>query len=164
MAIEINLKLFTGPLDLLLHLIKSNEMDIYDIRIVEITEQYLEAIEQMKRLDLDIAGEFLLMAADIARSHHERYDGTGYPDGLAGNDIPLPARIVAVADVFDALTSRRVYKDEQAVQEAREIILQESGRHFDPHVVAAFERCYEGFLRVKDADGAPCNTADYVIQ
>lgn len=65
MAIEIHLEQFSGPLDLLLHLIKSNEMDIYDIRIVEITEQYLEVIEQMKQLDLDIAGEFLLMAATL---------------------------------------------------------------------------------------------------
>ncbi len=65
MAIEIHLEQFSGPLDLLLHLIKSNEMDIYDIRIVEITEQYLDVIEQMKRLDLDIAGEFLLMAATL---------------------------------------------------------------------------------------------------
>jgi len=65
MAIEIRLDNFTGPLDLLLHLIKSHEMDIYDIRIVEITEQYLQIIDQMKQLDLDIAGEFLLVAATL---------------------------------------------------------------------------------------------------
>jgi len=65
MAIEIHLANFDGPLDLLLHLIKSNAMDIYDIRMVEITEQYLAIIEQMKQLDLDVAGEFLLMAATL---------------------------------------------------------------------------------------------------
>ncbi|WP_321370766.1 segregation/condensation protein A [uncultured Desulfuromusa sp.] len=65
MAIQIHLENFSGPLDLLLHLIKSHEMDIYDIRIVEITEQYLSVIEQMQHLDLDIAGEFLLMAASL---------------------------------------------------------------------------------------------------
>ena len=65
MAIQIRLENFSGPLDLLLHLIKSHEMDIYDIRIVEITEQYLTIIKQMKQLDLDIAGEFLLMAATL---------------------------------------------------------------------------------------------------
>ena len=65
MAIEIHLANFAGPLDLLLHLIKTNEMDIYDIQMVEITEQYLAIIEQMKQLDLDIAGEFLLMAATL---------------------------------------------------------------------------------------------------
>ncbi len=65
MAIQISLENFSGPLDLLLHLIKSHEMDIYDIRIVEITDQYLTIIEQMQHLDLDIAGEFLLMAASL---------------------------------------------------------------------------------------------------
>ena len=65
MAIQIRLENFSGPLDLLLHLIKSHEMDIYDIRIVEITEQYLTIIEEMQQLDLDIAGEFLLMAANL---------------------------------------------------------------------------------------------------
>lgn len=65
MAIQIRLENFSGPLDLLLHLIKNHEMDIYDIRIVEITEQYLTIIEQMQQLDLDIAGEFLLMAATL---------------------------------------------------------------------------------------------------
>ena len=65
MAIEVQLDKFSGPLDLLLHLIRSNEMDIYDIPMVEITEQYLAAIEQMKQLDLDVAGEFLLMAATL---------------------------------------------------------------------------------------------------
>jgi len=65
MAIQIRLENFSGPLDLLLHLIKSHEMDIYDIRIVEITEQYLTIIEQMQHLDLDVAGEFLLMAATL---------------------------------------------------------------------------------------------------
>lgn len=65
MSFQIRLDNFSGPLDLLLHLIKNNEMDIYNIRIVEITEQYLDIIEQMKQLDLDIAGEFLLMAATL---------------------------------------------------------------------------------------------------
>lgn len=65
MSIQVQLEKFTGPLDLLLHLIKTNEMDIYDIQMVEITEQYLTVIEQMKQLDLDVAGEFLLMAATL---------------------------------------------------------------------------------------------------
>ena len=101
-----------------------------------------------------IYGEFLLMAADIAHWHHERFDGTGYPDGLSGVNIPLPARIVAVADVFDALTSRRVYKDEQAAQEARDIIVRESGQQFDPQVVTAFERRFQDFLQVKNENFA----------
>jgi len=81
---------------------------------------------------------FLETAAEIARHHHERFDGSGYPDQLAGNDIPLSARIVAVADVFDALTSERVYKSAMCPHEAREIIESESGKHFDPEVVRAF--------------------------
>jgi putative two-component system response regulator len=94
-------------------------------------------------------GTFLQMAADIARYHHERFDGSGYPDGLRGHDIPLTARIVAVADVFDAITSKRVYKDRIPADEAKEIIVQESGKHFDPVVVAAFTECYDEFLAVR---------------
>ena len=81
---------------------------------------------------------FLRIARDIARSHHERWDGAGYPDGLAGEDIPLCARIVAVADVYDALVSRRVYKGAYSHEIARGIILQEAGAHFDHRLVQAF--------------------------
>lgn len=80
---------------------------------------------------------FLQVARDIARSHHERWDGGGYPHGLAGDQIPLAARIVAVADVYDALTSRRVYKDAYCHDVARDIIVEDSGKHFDPQVVEA---------------------------
>ena len=96
-------------------------------------------------------GSFLAMAAEVARFHHERYDGTGYPDGLSGHEIPLSARITAVADVFDALTSRRVYKDAMDPEEAKKIIIEERGKHFDPVVVDAFLECYEEFLQVKAA-------------
>src|SRR5205807_371828 len=82
--------------------------------------------------------KFLHMARDIAASHHERYDGTGYPAGLAGNNIPLCGRIVAVADVYDALTSKRVYKAAFAHDVARGIIIKESGTHFAPELVEAF--------------------------
>lgn len=91
------------------------------------------------------------MAAVIARSHHEKFDGGGYPDGLRGRDIPLCARITAVADVFDALTSARVYKEAMPCDEARELIVSQSGRHFDPSVVEAFEARFDEFLKVKAA-------------
>lgn len=78
------------------------------------------------------------LAESIALSHHERWDGTGYPYGLVGEQIPICGRIVAVADVFDALTSERVYKSAIPPAEAVEIILAESGKHFDPQVVDAF--------------------------
>jgi putative two-component system response regulator len=80
------------------------------------------------------------LAEQIARSHHERWDGTGYPQGLAGEAIPLAARISALCDVFDALISRRAYKDAWPLDDAVEAILRERGRHFDPAVVDAFER------------------------
>ncbi|MDA1050559.1 MAG: HD domain-containing protein [Planctomycetota bacterium] len=96
-------------------------------------------------------GGFLTMAAVIARSHHEKFNGAGYPDGLAGQAIPLCARITAVADVFDALTSARVYKDAMPCEEARELIVSQSGQHFDPAVIAALAACYDEFLKVKAA-------------
>ena len=82
---------------------------------------------------------YLQMGAVIALGHHERYDGRGYPQGLAGEDIPLPARIVAVADVFDALTSKRPYKGAWTFQDALQYVQAESGGHFDPACVRAFE-------------------------
>jgi putative two-component system response regulator len=84
--------------------------------------------------------ELLMMAEQIALTHHESWDGTGYPCGLAGEGIPLSGRIVTVADVFDALTHRRPYKEAWPVAEAAEEILGASGRKFDPAVVAAFSR------------------------
>jgi len=95
-------------------------------------------------------GTFLTMAAEIARWHHERFDGRGYPDGLSGQSIPLSARITALADVFDALTSSRVYKDAIPADESRRIIEEQDGQQFDPVVVAAFRACYDEFLLVKD--------------
>ena len=86
---------------------------------------------------------FLRTAAEVARFHHERFDGGGYPSGLVGCDIPLSARIVAVADVFDALTSVRVYKKAMAPLDARDLINAESGSHFDPEIVNAFNSCWE---------------------
>lgn len=84
--------------------------------------------------------KFLRSASEIARWHHEWFDGTGYPDGLKGEEIPLSARIVAVADVYDALRSERAYKAKMTHEQAVAILLKESGTHFDPHVIEAFMR------------------------
>jgi putative two-component system response regulator len=92
--------------------------------------------------------EFLVMARQIAASHHERFDGTGYPNRLKGNDIPLCGRIVALADVYDALTSKRVYKDAFSHERAREILTQGSGSHFDPQIVDAFLATEKDFIDV----------------
>jgi putative two-component system response regulator len=86
--------------------------------------------------------EFYATARSIARHHHERWDGSGYPDGLAGQDIPLPARIVAVADVFDSMTARRVYRPAWSVERTAHEITVGAGSMFDPRVVHAFDALY----------------------
>lgn len=85
--------------------------------------------------------ELLQLAAEIALSHHERWDGTGYPRGLAGQDIPLSGRIAAVADVFDALTTERPYKKAWSMDRAFAYLQEESGRQFDPECVRSFLNC-----------------------
>lgn len=97
--------------------------------------------------------QFLTVARDIAAAHHERWDGGGYPLGLAGEDIPLAARIVAVADVYDALTSKRCYKDAFSHSRAKAIISADSGKHFDPRVVAAFHAAEEEFIAIRQRLG-----------
>lgn len=92
--------------------------------------------------------QFLSMAGDIAMYHHERWDGTGYPMGLKGEDIPLCARIVALADTYDALTSRRIYKPPYPPSDAAAIIGRERGRQFDPDVVEAFISCEPSFRSI----------------
>lgn len=90
----------------------------------------------------------LTLGRDIAYHHHEKWDGSGYPHGLAGEDIPLAARIMALADVFDALMSRRCYKDAFPAEKVRAIILEGRGRHFDPRIVDAFVVLEEELLAV----------------
>jgi len=101
--------------------------------------------------------QFLKMAQEIALTHHERYDGGGYPDGLRGSDIPLCGRIVALADVYDALRSKRVYKAALDHLTARDTILAERGKHFDPDVVRAFLNREREFIAVSNEfqDGLP---------
>ena len=97
----------------------------------------------------DIEGlDFLYKAMEIARGHHEKFDGTGYPEGLMGESIPISARIMALADVFDALISKRVYKPAFTIEQATEIILQGRGQHFDPIIVDAYLACKDEFIRI----------------
>jgi putative two-component system response regulator len=93
---------------------------------------------------------FLEMAADIARYHHEKFNGTGYPDGLKGKEIPLSARIVSLADVYDALTSSRIYKPAFRPEIAYMMICQEREKQFDPVIVDAFIARYDDFLQVRN--------------
>lgn len=90
--------------------------------------------------------EYMAFASDIATYHHERWDGAGYPKGLAGEEIPLPARIMAVADVFDALISERCYKKPMPLDKAFAIIEEETGTHFDPQLGEVFLRHREEFI------------------
>jgi response regulator RpfG family c-di-GMP phosphodiesterase len=104
------------------------------------------------------------MSAEIALNHHEKWDGSGYPGRIAdifadhvdlgpgkqGEEIPLAARIVALADVYDALVSKRAYKEPFSEEEALEIIRQQAGRQFDPEVVAAFLSIYEMIVAIKE--------------
>jgi putative two-component system response regulator len=110
-----------------------------------IGEQTLQAA-----LDRFPGAAFLQMARDIAAAHHERFDGQGYPRQLIGEQIPLAARIVAVADVYDAMISKRVYKQAQDHEEAAAAIRQGRGTQFDPEIVDAFERLAARFLAISD--------------
>jgi putative two-component system response regulator len=92
---------------------------------------------------------FLRMARDIALTHHERWDGSGYPQGLAGEQIPLCGRIVALADVYDALNSKRTYKEAYCHDVARSIIVESSGSHFDPAIVEGFLACEDKFTAIR---------------
>ncbi len=94
---------------------------------------------------------FLNMGHKIARSHHERWNGQGYPEGLSGETIPLCARIMAVSDVYDALTSKRCYKEAYSHEKACTILEQDSGSHFDPVVVRAFSDIAEALDQVRNS-------------
>ncbi|MFV0445100.1 MAG: HD-GYP domain-containing protein [Planctomycetaceae bacterium] len=117
-------------------------------RIQSHTQLGGECIRQIERR---LGGSnFLEMAREIALFHHERWDGQGYPVGLAGEDIPLPARIVAIADVYDALRSKRVYKDAKAHEECVRIIRDDAGKHFDPGVVEVFLSIQQQFRDISE--------------
>lgn len=98
----------------------------------------------------DADSDLLRLAANIALAHHEKWDGSGYPNGLAGKAIPLSARIVALADVFDALTTERPYKQAWPVDKAVAFIQEQAGQHFDPEVVEHFLRQLPALLEIRE--------------
>ncbi len=106
-----------------------------------------DAIE-MAEQDIEMSLPFLSAAKEIAHWHHEKWDGSGYPDGLAGDAIPISARLMAMADVFDALISVRVYKPAMSPDEARQIIFAGRGKHFDPDVTDAFLEGFDDFVAI----------------
>jgi len=105
------------------------------------------AIERAEA-DVELTVKFLTLAKEIAHWHHERWDGGGYPDSLAGDDIPISARLMAIADVFDALISKRVYKDAFSFEQAKNIIVEGKGNHFDPDILEAFINCFDDFVKI----------------
>lgn len=128
-------------------LLKPDQLEVEEFEFMK-THTSIGANTLDSVLENHPGGEFLKMARDIAGSHHERFDGKGYPKGLAGLDIPLAARIFSVADVYDALVSKRVYKGAFSHEVAVNIILKGSGTQFDPDVVTAFRRLQSTFKEI----------------
>lgn len=119
-------------------LLKKGKLDPAEFEIMKThTTLGREAIEHAEQ-QLDTTLDFLTIAKEIAYSHQEKWDGSGYPLGLAGDDIPISARLMAIADVYDALISRRVYKEPIPHEKAVDMILETKGTHFDPDIVDAF--------------------------
>ncbi len=104
--------------------------------------------EEIEELELSTLISFFRTASEIALYHHEKWDGTGYPSQLSGKEIPLSARIMALADVFDALSTKRVYKDAWSLNQVLAIINQEKGKHFDPIVVDAFLKRLDDIIAI----------------
>jgi hypothetical protein len=131
------------------------KLGIKDMILLKPAKLTDEEFEEMKKHAIygyeilkDSTIDILKMASNVALCHHEKYDGTGYPRGLKGEEIPIEARIVAVADVFDALTSRRPYKEPYEIERAVEIIEKDSGKHFDPKVVQAFKKALPEIIKI----------------
>lgn len=124
-------------------LYKSDKLDPYEYALMKL--HTLTGYEIMQ----NSASRIMQMAADIALGHHEKFDGTGYPKGLKGESIPLSARICAIADVFDALTSERAYKKAWSVDQALDEMEKQSGKHFDPVLVQHFKSILPAITNIK---------------
>jgi putative two-component system response regulator len=126
-----------------------------------------EAIEHAER-ELGIEMEFLSIAKEIAYSHQEKWDGSGYPQALAGDAIPISARLMAVADVYDALVSRRVYREPMPHEQAVDIMIEGKGKHFDPDILDAFLGLQDEFQaiarRFVDSDKDMAEKAEYLAK
>ncbi len=118
-----------------------------------------DAIEAAER-DAERAIDFLGTAKEIAHWHHEKWDGSGYPDGLAGDAIPASARLMALADVFDALISRRCYKEPFTIDKTTAILVEGRGKHFDPEVVDAFVAERDTFIGIAETYADTQETVD----
>lgn len=132
-------------------LLKAGKLDQEEFSIMQTHAKLgADAIQSAEKQLGDSQSSFLRYAREIALYHHEKWDGSGYPFGLKEQQIPLSARLMAVADVYDALISKRVYKPAFTHQQAREIIIKGKGQHFDPIVVDAFLRIEQTFIDIVD--------------
>lgn len=122
-----------------------------------LNEDEWKIMKRHPKMGADIIGRhdsyLLTMAAEIALTHHEKWDGSGYPAGLAGEEIPLASRITALADVFDALTTARPYKEAWPVEKAISLLEEEAGRHFDPELTPLFVGAMDQLLQIKEKWG-----------
>lgn len=137
-------------------LLKPGELDAAERQIMEShTTLGHNALLQAEE-GVEVRGDFLRYAKEIAYSHQEKWDGSGYPQGLRGEAIPLSARLMALADAYDTLTSRRIYKDPVSHELAVQNLAEASGKHFDPEVVQAFLRTAAAFRQIatQHADGS----------
>ena len=129
-------------------LLKHGELTEDEMRIMQTHAKLGSDAIEMAEKDIETPLPFFAIAKEIAHWHHEKWDGSGYPDGLAGEAIPVAARLMALADVFDALISTRVYKPAMAYDVARDIIASERGKHFDPDVTDTFLAGFEDFVAI----------------
>jgi len=125
-------------------LLKTGKLDFEENKIMQTHAQI--GYEILK----DAKGEYLAQGALVSLNHHERYDGSGYPNGISADDIPISARIVAIADVFDALTSERPYKKAWSIDDALEFLITEKNKHFDPKLVDLFIESKEEIVEIYD--------------
>lgn len=119
----------------------------------KLTDEEFAVMKNHPNIGAEIIGEcdsdLLMIAKSVALTHHEKWDGTGYPNGLAGEAIPIEGRIVAVADVFDALTSKRPYKTAWTVEETVDFMKSQQGKQFDPKLISLLEQNLDEFLKIK---------------
>lgn len=128
-------------------LLKPGKLDLEEFEIMKKHTTYgVEALSH--DLNIEKTDSFIRTAIDIVGTHHEKFDGSGYPKGLKDEEIPLCGRLMAIVDVYDALTSKRVYKSAFTHEKALEIILKERGKHFDPEIVDAFIEIEEDITQI----------------
>ena len=129
-------------------LLKPGKFEPHEFEIMKTHALLGKQVIEFAERQLGREVEFLTLAKEIAYCHHEKWNGSGYPQGLAGEDLPVSARLMAVADVYDALISRRVYKEGMSHEKAAAIIIEGRGQHFDPDMVDAFIELQDAFQAI----------------